>query len=272
MTTTSSSAISGDGLQRSVPGASADDAHLDPALLQPLGDLPARPDQQADGDLRILPLEPPHELGKDILAGNRAAAHHELAEHAALEPVHGLPGLAGRGQQPLGVPEQQLASARGRGATPQPIQELNPQLVLQRADVLGDRGLGEKSASAAREKLPNSATLAKISSRRRSMRRGRTAGLRRRTGSRPVRSPARGDQWQAHPPPQQPPPPETVEATGLPSLLRPNTESLRITSPLVHEGQATTARRGVQVLFEVPSRSPGSGTRRSASYSPPRCT
>src|SRR5262245_59954326 len=80
-------------------------------------------------------------------------------------------------------------------------------------------GCVRKSASAAREKLPSSATLRKISRRRRSTRDG---------------------QWQPQPPPPQQPPPLGIEvATNPPSVFIPKTDSLREMSALAHAGQVT---------------------------------
>jgi hypothetical protein len=54
------------------------------------------------------------------------------------------------------------------------------------------------------------------------------------------RDDARPAQWQEHPPPQHPPP-DIVEATAPPSLLKPKTESFRVTLVAAQDGQATAA-------------------------------
>ena len=46
-------------------------------------------------------------------------------------------------QHPLRVAEQQLAGARGRGAAAEAIEELQAELVFERAHVLGHGGLRE---------------------------------------------------------------------------------------------------------------------------------
>src|SRR5439155_24431925 len=68
----------------------------------------------------------------------------ELAAHPALELVERLPRLTGQRQHAPGVAEHRLAGGRGRGAAAQPVQELDAQLVLEGADVLGDRRLREE--------------------------------------------------------------------------------------------------------------------------------
>src|SRR5687768_15049883 len=116
-------------------------------------------------------------------------------------------------------------------------------------------GWVRKSASAAREKLPSSATFEKISRRRKStgaiVRRKRTTGPAGGPSSR--RESGEADQWQEHPPPQHPPPPPPIgmDATG-PSLRRPNTESFFITLSLAHAGHATA----VPVVCTYFSKSP----------------
>ena len=50
-------------------------------------------------------------------------------------------------------------------------------------------------------------------------------------------------QWQAQPPPQHPPPPDIPDGmsdASAPAVLRPNTDSLRITCSLAQVGHATT--------------------------------
>jgi hypothetical protein len=46
-------------------------------------------------------------------------------------------------------------------------------------------------------------------------------------------------QWQAQPPPQQLPPVDIVDGVKPPAVLKPNTDSLRITFGLAHAGHAT---------------------------------
>ena len=188
----------------------------------------------------ILSLEVPHEPGQDVLAGNRAATDHELAEHASLEAIDGLPGLPTEGEDPRGVSEQQLTRPGRRGAAPQAIQQLDPQVLLERANVLGDRRLCEEQCLGG---AGEASQLGDLGEDLESAKVHETEGVGNDSetgrGVAPSGRRTRGDQWQAQPPPQQPPPEPTVEATGLPSLLRPNTDSFRLTSPLAHVGHAT---------------------------------
>ena len=70
----------------------------------------------------------------------------------SLELIERLPRLPREGQHAPGVAEHQLTGARGRRAAPEAVEKLDAELVLEGANVLGDRGLGqEESFGGARE-------------------------------------------------------------------------------------------------------------------------
>src|SRR5439155_20947752 len=83
------------------------------------------------------------ERGKQILAGNRAAADDELPAHPSLELIDGLTSFARQREQALRVAEIEKPGARRDGAAAEPIQELDPEVVLEPADVLGHRRLSQ---------------------------------------------------------------------------------------------------------------------------------
>ena len=80
---------------------------------------------------------------KDVFARNRAGADQELAAHLAEKAVHRLAGFTRQREQPVSVGEQEPTRRRDRCPAAEPVQEPQAQFVLERADVLGDRGLGE---------------------------------------------------------------------------------------------------------------------------------
>jgi len=55
-----------------------------------------------------------------------------------------LPRVAREREHAPGVPEHEVARARGRGATAEPVKQLDAELVFEGPNVLGDRRLGEK--------------------------------------------------------------------------------------------------------------------------------
>ena len=82
--------------------------------------------------------------GRTYSPGIVRAADHQLTAHASLELLDGLRRLARERQHAARVAEQQRAGARRRGAATEPVEQLHAQLVLERADVLGDGRLREE--------------------------------------------------------------------------------------------------------------------------------
>src|SRR5882762_4955863 len=161
-------------------------------------------------------------------AGPRVARGHDddqLVAHPALELIERLARLTRERQDPARVAEEKLSGARGCGAAAEAVEELYAELVLERADVLGDRRLGEReglgSAREARElgHLGEHLEAAEVHQ-----------GL---------PDEKRRDQWQEQPPPQQPPPADMADDATPGAVFRPKTDSLRMTSGLWHVGQAT---------------------------------
>src|SRR5262249_11213365 len=107
----------------------------------PLDDGTAVPDQQRDRDVGELLLEAADERWQHVFARNGARRHVELARQPPLETVHGLQRLALELEHARSVREEQLARPGGLRATAETIEQAHAQLLLERADVLGDRGL-----------------------------------------------------------------------------------------------------------------------------------
>ena len=67
----------------------------------------------------------------------------EIPRESSLEAVHGLEGLTLELKHAGGVREQQLPCPRRLRSATETIEEPDAQLLLERANVLGDGGLGE---------------------------------------------------------------------------------------------------------------------------------
>src|SRR6185503_18512236 len=192
-------------------------------------------------DVGVFTAEGPDERGHDVFARDAGAADRQLAADSPLELLDGLPGLAGQRQQAARVTEQERARPGRRGAAAEPIQQLHAELVLEAAHVLGDRRLGqEERLGGAREAAQLGDLHEDLEPTQVHDEPTKREGPRRALRDGKVSRSERGDQWQPHPPPpQQPPPPDMLEATAPALTPTPNTESLRVTSPLAHAGHAT---------------------------------
>src|SRR5436309_2438680 len=100
------------------------------------GDPNAGPDSLLDG------------LGRahlsDHAEGGEVAAHGELPAHASLELLDRLLGLTREREDPSGVAEQELAGWRRRRAAAHTVEQRQADFLFQRADVLGNGGLGQE--------------------------------------------------------------------------------------------------------------------------------
>src|SRR5262249_22456238 len=124
--------------------ARAGDADLHTSFLDPIVDLAARADEQADRDVGKSRFELADERREHVLSGNRAPPHRELTAHAPLELLDRLLGFARQRENPSSVAEQQLSSRRRGRATAHAVEQWQTELLLQRAHVLGDSGLRQE--------------------------------------------------------------------------------------------------------------------------------
>jgi hypothetical protein len=122
----------------------SDHADLGAAFGDPIHDGAAVADQERDRDVRKLLLEAADERRQHVLAGNGARGHEQIARQPALEAVHGLERLALELEHTRGVREEEAARARGLRSPAEPVEQPHTQLLLERADVLGNRRLGEE--------------------------------------------------------------------------------------------------------------------------------
>src|SRR5207245_10720822 len=112
------------------------------------------PGRRHDEAALLVRLDLTDQPGQQVLSRNRGAADDELAAQPALQLIERLPRLARESQDPPGVPEHQLAGARGRGAPPEAVEKLYAELVLEGANVLGDRGLGQEEGFGGAREAP----------------------------------------------------------------------------------------------------------------------
>ena len=118
--------------------------HLDPALRHPVHHRPGcrrsagwwRPRGTSRGT-------GPRRAGRMYSPGMVLPPTTRLAAHPALEASDRLARLAREGEHARRVREQQLAGPRDARPAPEPVEQPHAELVLEGADMLGHRGLGE---------------------------------------------------------------------------------------------------------------------------------
>ena len=89
-----------------------------------------------------------------------------IAAPQELSPFANRVGIA---QETLALPEQLFTFARQQKATPYAVEKLDPEFLLEIADLTRQRGLAMPKRSAAFVTVPSSATVTKVRTRRRSI-------------------------------------------------------------------------------------------------------
>lgn len=101
------------------------------------------PPVQLHPSLGILLLKPPHQLGQEMPAGAVQIADLQNGGAGVLRLVHPLPGPLLQVQHPLGVLQKEFPGPGQGDAAGGAMQQLDPQILFQGGDLVGDGGLGQ---------------------------------------------------------------------------------------------------------------------------------